>query len=118
MGDDRDASEPNSLMMHAARPSNAQPARMPRWPKDLPLWIAFKPAKNKVPYGWVKNHDGKFVKANLESVTAAAAGVAQAMSDDFRVSITDAPGAKAYPISSFTWLLVPAEFSDKANSKP
>jgi ABC-type phosphate transport system substrate-binding protein len=72
--------------------------------------------KNKVPYGWVKNRDGNFVKANLESVTAAAAGVAQAMPNDFRVSNTDAPGEKAYPISSFTWLLVPAQFSDK--SKP
>jgi len=73
--------------------------------------------KNKVPYGWVQNRDGNFVKANLESVTAAAAGVAQAMPNDFRVSITDAPGEKAYPISSFTWLLVPAEFSNKSKLK-
>ncbi len=73
--------------------------------------------KNKVPYGWVKNHDDNFVKANLESVIAAAAGVAQALPNDFRISITDAPGEKAYPFSSFTWLLVPAEFSDKSKLK-
>ena len=73
--------------------------------------------KNKLPYGWVKNQAGNFVKADLESVTAAAAGVAQAMPDDFRVSITDAPGEKAYPISSFTWLLVPAKFNDKSKLK-
>ena len=73
--------------------------------------------KNKAPYGWVKNHDGNFVKANLESPTAAGAGVAQAMPNDLRVSITYAPGEKAYPISSFTWLLVPAEFSNKSKLK-
>jgi phosphate transport system substrate-binding protein len=64
-----------------------------------------------------KKSSRNFVKANLESVTAAAAGVAEAMPDDFRVSITDAPGEKAYPISSFTWLLVPAKFNDKSKLK-
>src|SRR6266581_4165422 len=49
---------------------------------------------------------------NIPGVTAAAAGAAKNMPDDFRVSITDAPGKTAYPISSFTWLLVPAKFSD------
>ena len=73
--------------------------------------------KNKLPYGSVQNHAGKFIKANLESVTAAAAGVAKAMPDDFRVSITDAPGEDSYPISSFTWLLVPAECDDKSKLK-
>src|SRR6266436_608629 len=58
------------------------------------------------------NSSGAFVKADLASVTAAAAGAAKNMPDDFRVSITDAPGKTAYPISSFTWLLVPAKFSD------
>lgn len=70
-----------------------------------------------MPYGSVKNQAGKFVKASLESVTAAAAEVAQNMPDDFRVSITNAPGEKAYPISSFTWLLVPARFDDKNKLK-
>jgi phosphate transport system substrate-binding protein len=70
--------------------------------------------QNKLPYGRVKNSSGAFVKADLASVTAAAAGAAKNMPDDFRVSITDAPGKTAYPISSFTWLLVPAKFSNTA----
>jgi phosphate transport system substrate-binding protein len=61
--------------------------------------------KNKLAYGWVKNQAGSVVKADLESVTAAATEVAHNMPDDFRVSITNAPGEKACPISSFTWLL-------------
>jgi phosphate transport system substrate-binding protein len=73
--------------------------------------------QNKQPYGTVKNQAGNFVKANLDSVTAAAAGAAQNMPDDFRVSITNAEGEKAYPISSFTWLLIPAKFSDPTKLK-
>src|ERR1700751_5136090 len=69
-------------------------------------------AQNKVLYGTVKNSSGNFVKADLASVTAAAAGAAKEMPDDFRVSITNAPGKTAYPISSFTWLLIPSKFSD------
>jgi phosphate transport system substrate-binding protein len=68
--------------------------------------------QNKMPYGKVKNSSGEFIKADLASVTAAAAGAAKSMPDDFRVSITDAPGKTAYPISSFTWLLIPSKFSD------
>jgi phosphate transport system substrate-binding protein len=67
--------------------------------------------QNKMSYGKVRNRSGAFVKANLMSVTAAAAGVD--MPDDFRVSITDPPGADAYPIASFTWLLIPEEIQDK-----
>jgi phosphate transport system substrate-binding protein len=70
--------------------------------------------QNQMPYGQVQNASGKFVKADLASVTAAAAGASQNMPDDFRVSITNAPGATAYPVSSFTWLLIPAQFSDAA----
>jgi phosphate transport system substrate-binding protein len=69
---------------------------------------------NKIPYGNVKNAAGVFVKASLAGVTAAAAGVAKEMPDDFRVSITNAPGKDAYPISTFTWLLIPAKISDAA----
>jgi phosphate transport system substrate-binding protein len=69
---------------------------------------------NKIPYGNVKNAAGVFVKASLAGVTAAAAGAAKAMPNDFRVSITNAPGKDAYPISSFTWLLIPTKFSDPA----
>lgn len=68
--------------------------------------------QNNIPYGTVKNSSGAFVKADLASVTAAAAGAAKSMPDDFRVSITDAPGKTAYPVSSFTWLLVPQKFQD------
>lgn len=68
--------------------------------------------QQNIPYGNVQNAAGKYVKASLASVTAAAAGAAKAMPDDFRVSITNAPGATAYPVSSFTWLLVPAQISD------
>lgn len=71
---------------------------------------------NKMPYGSVQNAAGVFVKASLESVTAAAGSVKE-MPDDFRVSITNAPGKTAYPISSFTWLLVPAEWSDATKEK-
>jgi len=66
--------------------------------------------QNKLPYGDVRNRAGKFVQATLESVTAAAAGVA--MPEDFRVSITDSPAPEAYPISSFTWLLIPTRIAD------
>ena len=73
--------------------------------------------QNNMPYGKVKNAAGVFVKANLDSVTAAAAGAAKAMPDDFRVSITNAPGKAAYPISSFTWLLVPNKIDDPTKKK-
>jgi len=72
--------------------------------------------QNKIPYGSVKNAAGSFVKASLESVTAAAASV-KSMPADFRVSITNAPGKDAYPISSFTWLLIPAQSKDAAKGK-
>jgi|SRR5580658_9391558 phosphate transport system substrate-binding protein len=70
--------------------------------------------QNKMPYGSVRNSSGAFIKADLAGVTAAAAGAAKNMPDDFRVSITDAPGKTAYPISSFTWLIIPSKFSDAA----
>jgi phosphate transport system substrate-binding protein len=70
--------------------------------------------QNKIPYGNVQNAAGKFVKADLASVTAAAAADAKSIPDDFRVSITNAPGPKVYPIASFTWLLIPAQIQDAA----
>ncbi len=66
--------------------------------------------QNRMAYGKVRNSAGAFLKADLKSVTAAAASAT--MPDDFRVSITNAPGKDAYPISSFTWLLVPARIQD------
>lgn len=68
--------------------------------------------QNNMPYGRVRNSAGAFIKADLAGVTAAAAGAAKDMPADFRVSITNAPGKAAYPISSFTWLLIPEKFSD------
>ncbi len=72
--------------------------------------------QNNIPYGSVKNAAGSFIKASLESVTAAAAS-APKMPADFRVSITNSPGKDAYPISSFTWLLIPAQSKSAANGK-
>jgi phosphate transport system substrate-binding protein len=69
---------------------------------------------NNIPYGSVKNSSGNFVKADLASVSEAAAAAAKTMPDDFRVSITDPAGKQAYPIASFTWLLIPEKFSDAA----
>jgi len=70
--------------------------------------------QNSLPYGTVKNSSGEFIKASLAGVSAAAAGAAKSMPEDFRVSITNPPGKDAYPISSFTWLLIPAQIQDPA----
>ncbi len=72
--------------------------------------------QNNIAYGSVQNAAGVFLKASLESVTAAA-GSAPKMPADFRVSITNAPGNDSYPISSFTWLLIPAQSKDPAKGK-
>ena len=66
--------------------------------------------QNKIQFGSVKNASGNFVKASLASTTAAAASAK--MPADFRVSITNAPGKDAYPIASFTWLLIPQPSKD------
>jgi phosphate transport system substrate-binding protein len=70
--------------------------------------------QNNIPYGMVKNASGNFIKADVASVSAAAASAVKEMPADFRVSITNAPGKTAYPISSFTWLLIPAKIQDTA----
>ncbi|HTO73873.1 MAG TPA: phosphate ABC transporter substrate-binding protein PstS [Gemmatimonadales bacterium] len=72
---------------------------------------------NKMPYADVKNQAGSFVTPSLESVTAAAGSAKFSAGTDFRVSITDAPGAASYPISSFTWLLVRPKMKDQAKAK-
>jgi phosphate transport system substrate-binding protein len=72
--------------------------------------------ENKITYGSVKNAAGNFVKASLDSVTEAAASVKD-MPADFRVSITNAPGKTAYPVSSFTWLLIPQQAQDPKKGK-
>ena len=73
--------------------------------------------QNKMPFGAVRNAAGKFVTASPEGVTAAAAAAVKGMPADFRVSITNAPGATSYPISSFTWLLIPVHSADSAKAK-
>jgi phosphate transport system substrate-binding protein len=72
---------------------------------------------NGLPYGEVKNASGSFITPSLETVTAAAAGIKLPKDTDFRVSITNAPGAEAYPIASFTWLLVKKDNKDPAKAK-
>jgi phosphate transport system substrate-binding protein len=72
--------------------------------------------QNKMGYGSMKNAAGNFVKADFASVSEAAAGAAKEMPADFRVSITNAPGKNAYPISTFTWLLIPDKI-DNAQKK-
>ena len=73
--------------------------------------------QNHIPYGMVRNHDGKFLKATTAGVTAAAAATATSMPADYRVSITDAAGADSYPISSFTWLLIPNPARDQGKGR-
>jgi phosphate transport system substrate-binding protein len=64
-------------------------------------------------FGRVRNRNGEFVAASLESIAVAASRSVET-SDDFKISIVDPPGSGAYPISSFTWLVVPAEIADEA----
>lgn len=73
--------------------------------------------QNQIAYGSVQNMSGKFLRASIEGVTAAAASAANSMPADFRVSITNAPGDTAYPISSFTWMLFYENPKDKASAK-
>ena len=72
--------------------------------------------QNHITFGAVKNAAGNWVKASIPGVTEAAASIKQ-MPADYRVSITNAPGATAYPISSFTYLLIPLDGSNEANRK-
>lgn len=73
--------------------------------------------QNKLPYAAVKNSSGEFIRPSLESITAAAAGAATQMPDDLRVSITNAPGKDAYPVSSFTYFLVYKDQQDPVKGK-
>jgi phosphate transport system substrate-binding protein len=72
--------------------------------------------QNHISFGEVRNPAGNWIKASIDGVTEAAASVKQ-MPADYRVSITNAPGANAYPISSFTWLLIPVKSADPAKGK-
>jgi phosphate transport system substrate-binding protein len=72
--------------------------------------------QNHIAFGEIKNAAGNWVKASIAGVTEAAASVKQ-MPADYRISITNAPGGQAYPISSFTWMLVPVKSADAAKGK-
>ncbi|HEX6105599.1 MAG TPA: phosphate ABC transporter substrate-binding protein PstS [Gemmatimonadales bacterium] len=72
---------------------------------------------NNLPYAILKNSSGNYVEPTLETATAAAAGIDLPADTDFRVSITDAAGANAYPITSFTWLLIRKEGQDPGKAK-
>ena len=72
--------------------------------------------QNKITFGEVKNAAGNWQRASIEGVTEAAASIKQ-MPADYRISITDAPGANSYPISSFTYLLIPVHSADAAKGK-
>jgi phosphate transport system substrate-binding protein len=72
--------------------------------------------QNRITYGEVKNPAGNYVRASIAGVTEAAASIKQ-LPADYRVSITNAPGATAYPISSFTWMLIPIKSADPAKGK-
>ena len=73
--------------------------------------------QNKMPYATIKNAAGTWVKPSLESVTDAASSAAKNMPDDFKVSITDEKSKNAYPISTFTWMLIPSQIPDAAKAK-
>jgi phosphate transport system substrate-binding protein len=72
---------------------------------------------NKIRFGRVRNSTGLYVRASVASVRAAANASAGAMTDDFRVSIVNAPGKDSYPMASFTWLLTPARIADAAKRR-
>jgi phosphate transport system substrate-binding protein len=73
--------------------------------------------QNHIAYGVVRNRSGNFIEASLASTTAAASSAEFPANTDFRVSITDAPGAQAYPIASFTWILIPKTISDPVKGR-
>ena len=73
--------------------------------------------QSKIKYGSVQNSAGEFIQASVQSVTAAASAASAAMPKDFRVSITNPPGKEAYPIASFTWLLLYENPKDKQQAR-
>ena len=72
---------------------------------------------NKLLFGKIQNKAGQFIQPSSDSVAAAAASTAKAMPADFRISIVNAPGKDAYPISTFTWLLIPTQIQDATKKK-
>ena len=91
--------------------------RVKQTPNSLGYTELIYAEENKLPAASIKNSAGQFVRPSLDSTTAAASSVAGQIPEDLRVSITNAPGATAYPISSFTYLLVYKEQQDQAKGK-
>jgi len=73
--------------------------------------------QNRLNFGAVRNQAGKFIQADLDSIAEAATGAAARFSPDLGVSITNVPGLRAYPISSFSWFIVPTRIEDAARKK-
>ncbi len=73
--------------------------------------------KSGLPVAWIRNAAGEFVKPSVKSIAEAASALENKMTDDFRVSLTNAPGKDSYPISSFTWLYVPAAAADAVRGR-
>jgi phosphate transport system substrate-binding protein len=73
--------------------------------------------QNRLNFGAVRNQAGKFVQADLDSIAEAAKGATARFAPDLGVSITNAPGLRAYPIASFSWFVVPARIEDAAKKK-
>jgi phosphate transport system substrate-binding protein len=86
-------------------------ASIARMVRDTPNSIGYVEfvyaVQNQIPYGQVQNASGKFIRPDFSSLTAAATAPVKLSPSDFRVSITDPSGDRSYPISSFTWILVP-----------
>jgi phosphate transport system substrate-binding protein len=97
--------------------NEALAAMVQRTPNSIGYVELVYALRHQLSFGTVRNAAGQFVQADLSSVTAAAGGAAGAMTSDFRVSITNASGKDAYPISTFTWWLFPRELAS-GDKKP
>jgi phosphate transport system substrate-binding protein len=108
---------PNWPIGHGGKGNEGVAGEVKQTPNTIGYVELAYASQNKLPVALIKNKSGAFVEASLDGVTAAAAGSAASMPDDLRVSITDAAGATAYPISSYTYLLVYKEQKDANKGK-
>jgi len=111
------SASPNWPVGFGAKESAGVAGQVKQVPNSIGYVELIYAIQNKMTYGKVKNSSGVFIDASLASVTAAAAKAARTMPDDFRVSITNADGQDVYPISTFTWLLVPEKIADAGKKK-
>jgi phosphate transport system substrate-binding protein len=108
---------PNLPVGIGARGSEGVSSEVLRTPGAIGYVELTYAVRNKIAFGSVQNAEGEFVRPSVESATAAAAAAVKSMPRDFRVSITNAPGSGAYPIASFTWILLYQNTRDKPRSK-